>query len=187
MVTSQRSSAAAIDHGVSVTISDDGVLHADDKALQTLLADADSGVSVTAGRVYACGPAAKRLQRALARLRRDSKPLTIVFPEREMRGALILELYVMGGAARLGGTFRRAASNNLPSGERIGEALGLSPAEAALALALARGVSPDDHALAQRVSKNTVRSQLAVIRRKTGAHSQTQIANLIWLLASARV
>lgn len=181
---------------IAVTISADGVIESGGAALRALFSRADFGLWVSDGRVCACDNVAKRLERAVAQLRRNSRPLTLAFPERERCGALILDLYAVGSAPdeqeaatvpRFMGTFRHAASDSLPSSDRISQTLGLSPAEAVLAVALARGVSPDDYARLQGITKNTVRSQLAVVRKKTGAHSQTQIANLVWLLANARV
>jgi DNA-binding CsgD family transcriptional regulator len=195
-MTAHRVHQSNLERSVPVVISAEGLMAAGDGALQALFASADFGLSVRDGRVHASGSVEKRLKRALAQLCRDAKPVTVAFPERTECGALILDIRVANAAPddpkargnlQFAGTFRHAAPDNLPGADRIGQALGLSPAEAALSLALARGVSPDDYSRKHGVTKNTVRSQLAVIRKKTGARSQTQIANLIWLLASARV
>ena len=70
-----------------------------------------------------------------------------------------------------------------PSGALLQKALGLTPAEAALAAALARGISPAAHAKSRRVSVETVRTHLASLRRKTGHGRQAEIALLAARLA----
>jgi DNA-binding CsgD family transcriptional regulator/PAS domain-containing protein len=55
---------------------------------------------------------------------------------------------------------------------------GLTPAEASLAAALAAGRSLDEHAQRRGVSRETVRSQLAAVRRKTGCRRQTDLVAL---------
>lgn len=56
---------------------------------------------------------------------------------------------------------------------------GLTPAEARLAMALARGMSPRAHAAACGVSPNTVNSQLKAIFHKTGVRRQTELMRLL--------
>lgn len=62
---------------------------------------------------------------------------------------------------------------------RLRETLGLSPAEAALAAALAQGTTLARHADQRGVSVETVRSQLAAIRRKTGCRRQAELVALV--------
>lgn len=62
---------------------------------------------------------------------------------------------------------------------RLQEALGLSPAEASIAAALAEGTTLADHARRRGVSVETVRSQLASIRRKTGCRRQAELVALV--------
>ncbi|WP_270939450.1 helix-turn-helix transcriptional regulator, partial [Falsiroseomonas oryzae] len=81
------------------------------------------------------------------------------------RGAMLL---VTDGA-------RRPA----PNAALLGRMFGLTPAEARLAAALAAGRSAADHAKARGVSVETVRSQLAAIRRKTGCRRQADLAVLL--------
>lgn len=59
--------------------------------------------------------------------------------------------------------------------DEIQRVLGLTAAEAALALSLADGKRPRDYARANGVSINTVRTHLASLREKLEAKSQTQI------------
>ena len=59
--------------------------------------------------------------------------------------------------------------------DEIQRLLGLTAAEAALALSLADGNRPRDYARAQGISINTVRTHLASLREKLEAKSQTQI------------
>jgi DNA-binding CsgD family transcriptional regulator len=51
----------------------------------------------------------------------------------------------------------------------------LSPAEARMAVALARGLSPAEYAATARVTHETARSRLKVIFRKTGARRQGEL------------
>lgn len=62
---------------------------------------------------------------------------------------------------------------------RLRDAWGLSPAEASLAAALAGGVTLADHARKRGVSLETVRSQMASIRRKTGCRRQAELVALV--------
>jgi DNA-binding CsgD family transcriptional regulator len=62
---------------------------------------------------------------------------------------------------------------------RLRDAWGLSPAEAALAAALAGGTTLADHARKRGVSLETVRSQMASIRRKTGCQRQAELVALV--------
>ena len=96
-----------------------------------------------------------------------------------------------GPLSALGGGFAGAmllvtdaeARPPAPSRVLLEKALGLTPAEAALAAALARGTSPAAHAKARRVSVETVRTHLAALRRKTGCRRQAEIALLAARLA----
>ena len=53
--------------------------------------------------------------------------------------------------------------------------MGVTAAEAALALSLADGNRPRDYARTQGISVNTVRTHLASLREKLEAKSQAQI------------
>jgi DNA-binding CsgD family transcriptional regulator len=65
-----------------------------------------------------------------------------------------------------------------PSAALLSRLFALTPAEAALAASLAAGRSLDEHASRRGVSRETVRSQLAAIRRKTGCRRQTDLVAL---------
>lgn len=80
------------------------------------------------------------------------------------RGAMLL---VIDGDRRAG-----------PGAALLGRLFGLTPAEAALAGALATGRSIEEHAKRRGVSRETVRSHLAAIRRKTGCRRQAELALL---------
>ena len=62
---------------------------------------------------------------------------------------------------------------------RLRQVLGLSQAEASLAAALAGGTTLADHARKRGVSLETVRSQMANIRRKTGCRRQAELVALV--------
>ncbi len=70
-----------------------------------------------------------------------------------------------------------------PSRPLLRAALGLTPAEAGLAAALARGATLASHAEKRGVSVETVRTHLAALRRKTGCGRQAEIALLVARLA----
>lgn len=67
----------------------------------------------------------------------------------------------------------------LNSVEDLARTLGLTAAEAALALALADGQRPPDYARAHGVSINTVRSHLAALRAKLEARTQAAIVRRV--------
>ncbi|MCA9664886.1 MAG: hypothetical protein KC503_04835 [Myxococcales bacterium] len=57
--------------------------------------------------------------------------------------------------------------------------LGLTPAEARLAVALAQGETPAHYAERSGVSRNTIHTQLARARHKLGAHTQAQVVRAV--------
>lgn len=56
---------------------------------------------------------------------------------------------------------------------------GLTPAQAALAAALAAGATLDQHARKRGISKETARSHLAEVRRRTGCRRQVDLVALL--------
>lgn len=59
---------------------------------------------------------------------------------------------------------------------------GLTPAEAELAQALARGATLDSYGVTRGVSRSTVKTQLAQIMEKTGTNRQTALLRLLYLV-----
>lgn len=66
-----------------------------------------------------------------------------------------------------------------PAAALLARLFGLTPAEASLAAALAAGRSLDEHATRRRIARETARTQLAAIRRKTGCRRQSELAALL--------
>ncbi len=62
----------------------------------------------------------------------------------------------------------------------------LTPAEARLAHALARGASMEDHQQSEEIKSSTARSQLQSVLRKTGTHRQQDLVRILACLPSAR-
>jgi DNA-binding CsgD family transcriptional regulator/PAS domain-containing protein len=98
--------------------------------------------------------------RALPLLRGEARELPAGF-----RGAMLL---VSDGE-------RRGA----PAAAVLGRLFALTPAEAALAASLAAGQSLEQHATRRGISRETARSQMAAIRRKTGCRRQADLAALL--------
>lgn len=71
------------------------------------------------------------------------------------------------------------AARRQPSQWLLQKLLGLSPAEAALAAALSAGQNLAEYARRRGVSRETLRSQLAAIRRKTGCRRQADLVALV--------
>lgn len=89
---------------------------------------------------------------------------------------------VPGGPAGFSGALllvSDAAKARRPGGPLLRQMFGLTPAEASLAAAIAGGRSPAEHAAARGVSRETVKTQLAALRRKTGARSGAELAALL--------
>ena len=61
----------------------------------------------------------------------------------------------------------------------VAEMFDLSPAEAKVAVALARGKSPDEIAAAGRIAISTVRAQIKSIFAKTGVSRQSELVALL--------
>lgn len=72
-----------------------------------------------------------------------------------------------------------------PQAERLAALLGLSPAEARLALALSQGQSIKDFAQAQGCSWHTARTHMGNLLRKTGLRRQAEVAQLAQTLLPA--
>lgn len=70
-----------------------------------------------------------------------------------------------------------------PSPATLQRMFGLTPAEASLALAIAQGGTPDKIAAGRRVSRTTVRSQLARVFAKTQTSRQAELVRLIGRIA----
>jgi DNA-binding CsgD family transcriptional regulator len=70
-----------------------------------------------------------------------------------------------------------------PGAALLAQLFRLTPAEAALAASLAAGRTAKGHATKRGVSPETVKSQLAEIRRKTGCRRQADLAALLTRLA----
>ncbi len=66
-----------------------------------------------------------------------------------------------------------------PNAAVLGRLFGLTPAEAALAAALAAGRSPAEHAATRGIARDTVRSHLTQVMRKTGCRRQAELAALL--------
>lgn len=65
------------------------------------------------------------------------------------------------------------------SAETLAHLFDLTPAEAALASELAKGLTLDDAAAALDISRNTARSQLQAVFRKTGVSRQSELVLLL--------
>lgn len=99
---------------------------------------------------------------------------------------LVRAVPVVRGAVGLPGGFRGAmllvsdgARRTAPSAALLARLYGLTPAEAALAATIAAGGTPADHAKRRKVSVETVRTQLAAIRRKTGCRRMEEVTALL--------
>jgi DNA-binding CsgD family transcriptional regulator len=66
-----------------------------------------------------------------------------------------------------------------PAPALLARLFGLTPAEASLAASLAAGRTIDDHAKRRGIARETVRSQLATMRRKTGCRRQTDLVAML--------
>jgi len=76
------------------------------------------------------------------------------------------------------------AKRRVPSAALLQRLLGLSPAEAALAVGLAVGQDLKQQAQRRGVSQETLRSHLASIRRKTGCRRQSDLVALVLQLSA---
>lgn len=70
-----------------------------------------------------------------------------------------------------------------PSTATLQRIFGLTPAEASLAIAIARGGTPDKIAAGRRVSRTTVRTQLARVFAKTQTSRQAELVRLLGRIA----
>jgi DNA-binding CsgD family transcriptional regulator/PAS domain-containing protein len=102
-------------------------------------------------------------------------------------GAFILRALPIRRASGQGpGGFRgvmllvaESAPRARPGAALLGKLYALTPAEAALAAALGAGRSPKEHAARRGISPETVKTQLAALRRKTGTRRISELTALL--------
>lgn len=70
----------------------------------------------------------------------------------------------------------------VPTDETLKIVFGMTPAEAELSVALARGLTLDEYRADRGVSRNTVKTQLSRAMEKTGTCRQTALLRLLYLL-----
>lgn len=112
-----------------------------------------------------------------------------------LHGHCCLSLTRLPPAADLGIASRRAevlclitesASRRVATAQQLIELFGLSPAEARLARALARGETLDDYALHEGVKRSTLKSHLQHAQLKMGVKSQKEMIRLVTMLPAVR-
>ncbi len=118
---------------------------------------------------------------AIARLQGEphERPLTLTaVPRRPCppAGATGIMLLVRDPAERLAA-----------SAEAVARELGLTPTEAAIALALADGETVEEIARSRHVAIDTVRTQLKAAMARTGTHRQAQLVRLVMLSGAVAV
>lgn len=137
----------------------------------------------------------RRLEAALARACRadghGADPASLLLVERE--GAAPLRLKVQPFVERSGAlpvtrqcallTLLDLSAHALPGEWVLRQALGLSPAECRLALALARGEPLAAHAAASGIAPSTARTLLKRAMAKTGARRQSELVRQVTLVA----
>lgn len=130
-------------------------------------------LSVVRGELHARDPRLQcALSRAIGRAALTGVPTTLRAP-----GALLrVTPYVLGGAWVEAYALGSALAGGV---ERVRELFGLSPAEAALACAIADGDEPSCFAARRGVRISTVRTQLRAVFRKAGVTKQTELAALV--------
>jgi DNA-binding CsgD family transcriptional regulator len=113
---------------------------------------------------------------------------TIALPRPSGRAPWLVRALPMlrGGTTGLPGGFRGAMlivtdgeARRQPTAALLGRLFALTPAEAALAAALAAGQTLADHARRRGIAVETARSHMAAIRRKTGCRRQAELATLL--------
>lgn len=145
----------------------DGVLHCnearEERALRTLLARV-RGDSATLAGEHAIKVRRSQAQRYWSVLLRPTRPRPGI-DERACATVLLL--------------LREAGHAPAVSDATLVELLGLTRAEAALAVRLVKGESLNEAAVALGISRHTARAQLASIFTRTGVHRQPQLVSHI--------
>lgn len=181
-----------------------GRIESANAAAERLLREGDGMYSV-AGRVHARFPGSeRRLQRAMAEaaetargqraggagmlaVRRDGRPPlgALAVPAPGNRSVPILAQLSCGPAVLLVLSDPELRPE-LPSAalERV---FGLTPAEADMARALARGKSVTEYADAHRLSIETARTRVKAVLQKTGVHRQADLVRLVLTSVASRV
>jgi DNA-binding CsgD family transcriptional regulator len=140
------------------------------------------------------GKASQALERMLwerpadgeIRLRSRGRVGNIIVARRENKKPVLITVLPVPGAAStpfLGArailTLRDLEAEPRPPLEILSEAFSLTAAEAKVASMIAFGLSPEDIAIEQQVSRETVRNQIKAIFSKTGTHRQSELAGLV--------
>lgn len=186
----------ALRHGVAI-IAPHGQLVRVNAALHDMVARGD-GLRLSANRLLADDPAAQS---------RLSRAIDTVLAAGPLAAAVATDIFALprpsGGAWRVQVTAIQAGASGLfagfsgalvmvadprqvplPSAATVQAMLGLTPAEADLALSLAAGRTLAEHARRRRVALETLRTHLASIRRKTGCRRQAELVALVLSLAA---
>ncbi len=98
-------------------------------------------------------------------------PIALIVPLRQGAGQVLVLL-------------RQAASSSVMLVNALRQLFRLSPAEAAIAIALANGADLPEIAMARSVKLNTLRSQIASIMAKTNTRRQAELVAIVARLES---
>ena len=184
----------ALSVGVVIVDSRAAILHANDSAAE-LVAERD-GLQIHDGHILAAWPAQTRLLKSLIAQSADPDigrggALSLPRPS-GLRSYMVLVSPLTAGAALypdepLALLFIRDPERGLTLPiQAVCCMLGLTPAEARLAIALAHGATLDDASRSLRVSRNTVRTHLQHIFHKTGINRQSELVLLMSQLGTVR-
>ncbi len=132
------------------------------------------------------------LQRCVARtlsaIRTDAKARVIFVPSAQKRSELVIHLSPVAteGTAASGvepqlavAIFNRIGCASAIPGAALAHIFGLTPAEVKVAVLCRMGLRVNEIAVRLKLSKETVRSELAHIFAKAGVSSQTELASLL--------
>lgn len=116
----------------------------------------------------------------------DSLDVAPIVVQRRMKRPLVIHILPVDGAARspfLGARalliFSDSSRRTNPRRDVLGQAFGLSPAEARLASLIATGISPEQAADELGIARETARNQLKAAFAKTDTHRQNELTALL--------
>jgi DNA-binding CsgD family transcriptional regulator len=143
---------------------------AESKRLEQLIASATAHLTIADGETGGC----------VTISRKDSSPLQVVVSR--LRGLDIDETHPIRAIVFICDT----TSHTRPTRETLMAHFGLTPAEYRVAMLLADGHGPNEIAQMLGVSRNTLKSQLSSIFRKTDTSRQAQLVRLLLQLSATK-
>ncbi|WP_432470394.1 helix-turn-helix transcriptional regulator [Amphritea sp. HPY] len=179
---------------IATVLIDENSVILDQNLFARQILDSGDGLKVVGGRLEAFYPSDNRelrrlIKEAFARSQQQvastlPEAMSITRPSGEVNLGVVIEVIPSSGWAEGKGQssavvyIRDAVGKSQASSDVAKKLFGLTPAETALSLQLANGLSLEEAAEALNIRRNTARAHLRAIFSKTGVRRQTELVRI---------